>query len=110
MRIAVTTLLSAILLATPAFAHDHYRIIGTVTKITADEIAVKQNKDNAVVEMDHDKKTAVVLLNKKPGAISDVKVGTTVVIDGYGDDIFDLLALEIRIVPPIAPAKKPPLD
>ena len=109
MRLTATALLSAILLATPAVAHDHYRIIGTVRKITADEIAVKQNKDNAVVEMDHDKNTAVVLLNKKPGTITDVKVGTTVVIDGYGDDIFDLLALEIRIVPPIAPARKPPL-
>lgn len=88
-------------------AHDRYRIVGTVTKVTPDEITVKQTKDNALVEMDHDKNTKVVLLNKKAGKISDVKVGSSVVIDALGDSILDLIVLEIRLVPAIPTTKKP---
>lgn len=106
MKTLTATLLLATAFVTTASAHDHYRIVGIVTKITADEITVKQVKDNALVEMDHDKNTKVIRDNK-PAKIGDVKVGTSVVIDGYGDDIFDLLVLEIKIVPPIPTAKKP---
>ena len=51
--ICLVLLLSA---ATPG-AHERYRIIGTVTKLTADEITVKQAKDSALVEMDVDQNT-----------------------------------------------------
>jgi hypothetical protein len=90
----------------PLSAHDRYRIVGTVTKITADEITVKQVKDGALVEMDHDQHTKVTLLNKKAGKVADVKVGASVVIDALGDSILDLVVLEIRIVPAIPSAKK----
>lgn len=86
-------------------AHDRYRIVGTVTKITADEITVKQAKDGALVEMDHDKNTKVVR-DSKALKISDVKVGASVVIDALGDSILDLVVLEIRLVPAIPATKK----
>ena len=92
------------LAAASASAHYKFRIVGTVTKITAEEIAVKQVKDGVVVEMDHDKKTKITRDNKTVGR-DQIKVGVSVVIDALGDDIFDLTATEIRLVPAI-PAKK----
>jgi hypothetical protein len=56
--------------------------------------------------MDHDKKTKVTR-DGKVAKITDVKIGSTVVIDALGDSILDLLVLEIRLVPPIAATKKP---
>jgi hypothetical protein len=99
----------AVLLAanTPLAAHDRYRIVGTVTRLTADEITVKQVKDAALVEMDHDKNTKVIRENKKAGKIGDVKVGSSVVIDALGDSILDLVVLEIRLVPAIPATRKP---
>ncbi|HUQ86595.1 MAG TPA: hypothetical protein VM096_03490 [Vicinamibacterales bacterium] len=94
------------LAAAPLSAHDRYRIVGTVTKLTADEITVKQVKDNAVVEMDHDKKTKVTRDNKA-AKLSDIKVGSSVVIDALGDSILDLVVLEIKIVPAIPGTQKP---
>jgi cell division protein FtsL len=98
----------ALLLAGAALAsaHDRYRIVGTVTKLTADEITVKQVKDNALVEMDIDQNTKVTR-DGKAAKRADVKVGGSVVIDALGDSILDLVVLEIRLVPAIPPAKKP---
>lgn len=90
-----------------AAAHYKFRIVGTVTKITADEIGVKQVKDNVVVEMDVDKATKVIRDNK-PVSRDQIKVGGSVVIDALGDDILDLTAQEIRLVPAIPDAKKKP--
>jgi hypothetical protein len=87
-------------------AHDRYRIVGTVTKLTADEITVKQVKDNALVEMDLDQNTKVTR-DGKAAKMSEVKVGGSVVIEALGDSILDLLVLEIRVVPSIPSSKKP---
>lgn len=100
------TLLALLLMAAAAplsAAHDEFRIIGTVTKISAKEIAVKQ-KDGKVVEIDIDKQTKFTR-DKKPVKASDVKVGGSVVVDAIGDTILDLLALEVRLVPAITSAK-----
>ena len=88
------------LATTATSAHYKFRIVGTVTKITAEEIAVKQIKDGVVVEMDHDKKTKITRDNQPVGR-DQIKVGSSVVIDALGDDIFDLTATEIRRVPAI---------
>ena len=90
--------------ATGVAAHYKFRIVGTVTKITAEEIGVKQVKDNVVVEMDLDKNTKVTR-DSKPAGRDQIKVGGSVVIDALGDDIFDLTATEIRLVPAIPPKK-----
>lgn len=84
-------------------AHDEFRIIGTVTKISATEIAVKQ-KDGKIVEMDMNKQTKFTR-DKKPVTLKDVKVGGSVVVDALGDSILDLTALEVRLVPAITTAK-----
>ncbi len=50
---------------------------------------------------------ARVSRDKKKVDAAELTVGLTVVVDAYGDSEEDLLALEIRIVPPIesAPTK-----
>ena len=97
------TVLMTIATAPLSAAHDEFRIIGTVTKITAKEISVKQ-KDGKIVEMDIDKQTKFTR-DKKPVASSEVKVGGSVVVDALGDSILDLTVLEVRLVPAITSAK-----
>jgi len=92
--------------ATPLGAHDEYRIVGTVAKITATQIDIKQIKDGKIVEIDVDKQTKVTR-DKKPVAFTQIKVGGSVVVEAYGDSILDLLALEIRLVPAIPSTAKP---
>ena len=90
--------------ATRAFAHEHFRVIGTITKLQKTELQVK-DKNGKLTTIYTDKQTKVTR-DKKPVAITTLKVGASVVIDAYGDDESDLLALEIRIVPPIATANQ----
>ena len=92
-----------VLAAAPLAAHDEFRIIGTVTKITSTEIAVKQ-KNGLIVEMDVNKQTKFTR-DKKPVTAKDVKVGGSVVVDAIGDSILDLTVIEVRLVPAITSAK-----
>jgi hypothetical protein len=87
-----------------AVAHEKFRIIGTLTKVESKEIGVKK-KDGKTTSISMDKQTKV-LVDKKKGVVADLKVGQSVVVDAYGDDEFDLLALDVRIVPTIAPKAK----
>ena len=75
------------------------RIIGTLTKIEGNSIAVKQTKDGKVIAADIDSQT-VVTRDKKKLDRSALKVGLNVVVDATGDDLDDLLVLEIRLVSP----------
>jgi len=81
-------------------AHEHFRVIGTITKLDKKQFEVKE-KSGKLMTIYVDKKTKVSR-DKKPVAIAALKVGQSVVVDAYGDDESDLLALDIRIVPPIA--------
>lgn len=106
MRMIVSlAVAAAISCAAPLSAHDEYRIIGTVTKITADQIDVKQVKDGKIIEIDINKQTKVTR-DKKPAAMKEVRVGGSVVVEALGDSILDLTALEIRLVPAIPTTKK----
>jgi hypothetical protein len=106
VKTLILTIVAAVLVAAaPLGAHDEYRIIGTVMKITADQIDVKQVKDGKVIEIDINKQTKVTR-DKKPAAMKEVKVGGSVVVEALGDSILDLTALEIRLVPAIPTAKK----
>ena len=109
-RLSLATCSGAIalllMLATSASAHYAFRFVGTVKKITATEIDVKQAKDGAVVVIDIDEKTKITR-DQKPVAIKQVTVGATVVVDALGDEIFDTTATEIRIVPAIPTTRKP---
>ncbi len=107
MRRRLTLLLLLILLgfgAAQALAHEHFRVIGTVTKFEKSEIDVK-NKEGKTTSILVDKQTKITRDQKKV-PVSALKVGQSVVVDAYGDDEFDLLALDIRIVPAIAGNKK----
>lgn len=80
-------------------AHDEFRIIGTLEKHQNTVIVVKKNT-GATVSININKQTEVSQDKKNvgPGAL---RVGQSLVIDAYGDEENDSLALEIRIVPPI---------
>ena len=84
-------------------AHERFRIIGTVTRITATEIEVTTVKDNKTMVADVNKKT-IFTRDKKKVPASTVKIGSSVVVDALGDDEFDLTAQEVRLVPPVKPA------
>ena len=100
----LTTMLVTVIMlaggATQLFAHDNFRIIGTITKHQDSHIGVK-NKDGKTILIRCDKQT-VVTRDKKKIDVTELKVGESVVVDAYGDSEADLLALEVRIVPPIA--------
>jgi hypothetical protein len=102
----MTMLLTAAVLmcaAAPALAHDDFRVIGTLTKHQASAIEVK-SKQGKTTSIRLDKQTAITQDKKKVDA-AELKVGRSVVVDAYGDSEDDLLALEIRIVPPIGGTK-----
>lgn len=98
-------LVAAMVLSTamPGLAHDTFRVIGTVTKVETSSVDVK-NKDSKTVSVRLDKQTDVTRDKKKVDR-AELKVGQSVVVDAYGDSEADLLALEIRIVPPIRGTK-----
>ena len=81
-------------------AHDEFRIIGTVASYKANVLAVKK-KEGQTVSIRLDRQT-LITKDKKKVPPADLTAGLTVVVDAYGDYEDDSLALEIRIVPPIA--------
>lgn len=89
--------------ASPAVAHDDYRIIGTIAKVTAKTLDVKQTKDGKTISMRTDEATLVTRDKKKVSA-TELKIGLSVVVDARGDSLADLVVLEVRLVP--SPAKK----
>ena len=83
----------------PAWAHDDYRIIGTVLKVSAGKLDVKQTKDGKTISMKTDAAT-IVTRDKKKVSSAELKTGINVVVDARGDSLKDLVVLEVRIVPP----------
>ena len=85
--------------AVPALAHDQYRIIGTIAKVSAKSLDVKQSKDGKIIGMDFTE-TSVVTRDGKKVAIAQLKAGLSVVVDALGDSIDDLEVVAVKIVPP----------
>jgi hypothetical protein len=84
-----------------AAAHEDLRVIGTLTKHQNSTIEVKaRTGKTTAIRLD---KQTVITQDKKKVDATELKVGRSVVVDAYGDSEADLLALEIRIVPAIAP-------
>src|SRR5688572_12288528 len=101
MKRLIVVLLSGLALTGGAVsAHDDFRIIGTVTSYKQNVIAVKK-REGQTVTIRLDKQT-LITKDKKKVTPADLAAGQTVVVDAYGDSEDDSLALEIRIVPPIA--------
>ncbi|SRR5712691_257442 len=99
-RVAASLPLVMLLVGTtPLWAHDNFRVIGTLMKHDNSKIEVK-NRRGRTVSVRLDKQT-VISRDKKKVDASALKVGQSLVIDAYGDTEDDSLALQIRIVPPI---------
>jgi hypothetical protein len=96
------TLIVATAGVAPVFAHEEFRVIGTVTKVQSSKLGVK-TKEGKEISIAIDKQTSFTRDQKKTD-VSQVKTGQSVVVDAYGDSYDDLLALEVRIVPAIAPS------
>jgi hypothetical protein len=87
----------ALAISAPALrAHDDYRVVGIITKLTVTSIDVK-NKDGKSFSIKFTKKT-VVARDKTVVPASALKKGATVVVDARGDSEDDLEAENIRIV------------
>jgi len=98
----VTALALAFSVSVPLSAHDDYRVIGIVTKVQATKLDVKA-RDGKNYSIKLNKETFINRDKKKVGA-SELKAGQSVVVDATGDSQDDLLALEVRMVPAIAPS------
>jgi|SRR5688572_17563118 hypothetical protein len=100
-RLFIVAILSALVASSGILsAHDEFRIIGTVAFRKANILEVKK-KEGQTVSIRLDKQT-LITKDKKKLTPADLTAGLTVVVDAYGDYEDDSLALEIRIVPPIA--------
>lgn len=86
--------------ASPSFAHEEFRVVGEITQAKSGQIDVKM-RDGKVAAVKLDGQTKITR-DKAAADAKELKTGQFVVIDAYGDDFTDLLALEIRLVPPIA--------
>ncbi len=103
-RLMIAGMLAGLIVGmAPAAAHDDYRIIGTVAKVSAKTLGVKQTKDGKLISMSTDEAT-VVTRDKKKVSATELKTGLSVVVDARGDSLEDLVVLEVRIVP--SPTKK----
>lgn len=85
--------------ASHLWAHDDFRVIGTLMKHANSKIEVKK-REGKTVSIRLDKQTAI-LRDKAKVTPAELQVGQSLVVDAYGDTEDDSLAIEIRIVPPI---------
>lgn len=78
------------------FAHDEYRIIGTIVVRQKAMLELK-SRDGKTVAVKLDGETLVYRDNKKVDA-AELKAGRYVVVDALGDTMADLLAVEVRLI------------
>ena len=98
-------LLIVVAVAAPSFAHGPMRVIGVVTSRVKDVITVKTvGGKSLTVAIPGDTE---VTRNEKPAKLSDIKVNSTVVLDGIGDHPGNFRIRTIQLVPPITAKKKP---
>jgi hypothetical protein len=96
----VLTVTGLILGGVNAFAHEEFRVIGTLLSHQDSRIAI-QGRDGRTMLIQLDKQTAITK-DGQPVDAAELTAGRSVVVDAFGDSEEDLLAIEIRIVPPIA--------
>ena len=83
------------MLASPAGAHEKFKIVGTVAKVHAEQLDVK-SVDGSTYEMDMFESAVVFRKNRKV-ARSELKPGVRVVVNALGHDMFDLEIVEVHI-------------
>lgn len=85
----------AVVLATPAGAHEKFKIVGTVVNVHAEQLDVK-GVDGSTYEMDMFESAAVFRRNRKvPRA--ELKPGVKVTVNALGHDLFDLEVVDVHI-------------
>jgi len=77
-------------------AHDEIRVIGTLTRHHDSMIDVKASS-GATTSIRLNKET-LITRDDQEVEVSALAVGQSLVVDAYGDEGVDLLALEVRIV------------
>ena len=82
--------------AAQAFAHDEYRIIGTVVGRQDAQLQVK-SREGKMYSVKVDGETLIYRDNKKVPA-TELRAGRYVVVDALGDSEADLLAVEVRLI------------
>jgi hypothetical protein len=95
------TIAALLSMSTIALAHEEFRVIGTLTQAGDTKIQVR-DRDGKTLSIKIDKQT-VVRKDRTEVDASELAEGNSVVVDALGDSEADLLAIEIRIVPAIAP-------
>jgi hypothetical protein len=84
-------------LNTRLYAHEKFKIVGSVAGLKKDEIAVKAI-DGATYEIDFPDGAVVTDKNHKKIDRALLKVGEKVVVMALGHDQFDLEAFEVQLV------------
>jgi hypothetical protein len=103
-RTVLLILWLALAVTAPSFAHGPVRVIGVVTSRVEDVITVTPADGKSVTIAIP--KDAKVTRNGKPAKLSDIKVDSTVILDGRGHDAGNFKIDAIQLVPPIAAKKK----
>ena len=95
MRVFVAALIAVVFSASLP-AHEKFKIVGTVTALKKDEIAVKAI-DGATYEIDFTDAAVVTDKQHKKIDRAKLRVGEKVVILALGHDQFDLEAYEVQL-------------
>lgn len=106
MKRLVTAVLAGVTVlvaSAPLAAHDQYHVVGVITKRQPMVIVVKP--DGPIASSIELEKHTVIVRDDKQVDAKELKVGTTVVVDALGDTPENMVAVFIRIVPPIKKAK-----
>lgn len=96
MRVMLAAAL-AVVLSAGLYAHEKFKIVGTVAAVKKDEIAVKAI-DGATYEIDFTDSAVVTDKHHKKIDRAKVKVGEKVIVLALGHDMFDLEAYEVQLV------------
>ena len=91
----VFALTMAAMLASPAGAHEKFKIVGTIVKVHAEQLDVK-GVDGSTYEMDLFESAAVFRNNRK-ATRAELKPGVKVTVNALGHDMFDLEVVEVHI-------------
>jgi len=81
--------------AAPAFAHDEMPVVGVVKAVTATTLTISM-KGGKTATLEMDANTRVAKDGQKL-ALSDIKVGQSVKALGFGDNLTDLVAIDVTI-------------
>jgi hypothetical protein len=93
---AIAVAVLAVFLASSVYAHEKFKIVGSVIAVKKDEVAVKAI-DGATYEIDMNDGTVVTDRHHKKIDRALLKAGEKVVVMALGHDQFDLEAFEIQL-------------